>query len=874
MYCREVVYNTSSAVSKIIDDMANYSDEINKNANLLRSTINIPNQMALLSSVDTNFKSIYPNLTLDDIFSNFKGMLNELVYVTSPELNDTEWHSNEHMNLKQLTGTVIPNSIDRRVPDMLKFQLAEIYHLNKLKYPFITCYNLFVNRLLNAKGCIVTVDSFRDTFKQLGIDVKRNMDNLTEDSLSLVDIDLVVGYNLRTPLTTDQKTEIATRWCKGYMPRGNDELRYYTMYSKCLSDRFKKISDFKTNLISLDEFILNVDLWMTDGSSRGIRLDLYDIEKQRYVKSKSKKQVIGLISNSGDIARWCRNFNPSSESYSVAEKIEPGRKKRCIISAHFVQQVRLAYVEHALGTLFSKLLPDVFYLQSQKQQNNIVNDLIRLSDNKSKQRLFLPLDASAFDQEVSKFEIELVFDAIIAFCASRYDLHKDVVNILEIAKHAWFNTVVIVDRVRNLGNWEHGVPSGVRWTALMDSIVNAIRFDVCKMSSINDTTFGPVICSYSMFQGDDMCLILHRPIDVLRIFSFYSSINVTIQPFKNFLAFHMSEFLRKVYLRGRQLAYVNRMVTKYLFRLPEKSGASTNSSLCRERTTTVFKMACRANNMSFFHSKVKHIFSTIFEITNESTILNILVSPSVLGGFGIILHDDKSVRAARQLHEITWLDNNFDEYKNIRAIDITGVYREQKIRLEQDTGTKIGDGFLNKSLRQALDPYARKTFSNSVRVKKQEFKFSPNMSLRFNFTNTGMGRYRPWMSRDNLKYPSLNDLIQVLRSQNNMQMLSNISAYEVLDVLNLLQMKADADVVWMWVAGTLPEPSILVQGLNDLSRAEVMKRIFYTYVTRFLYTHNRVTVLDFKHLCILASNYMNQNVNFAVMNKYVMYSTD
>nr|UNY47206.1 MAG: ORF1 [Totiviridae sp.] len=843
--------------------------------NVLKSTANVPNQINIMYKFSDMFKSIYPKLDSKSIMNEFVKSVSEWEYFDDVDESNIEWASKEHMDLKLLTGTKLSNSINRNVPDMLKFQLSELFHLHNNNATFIKFKNLFVGKLTNVNGATVTVNSFKDTFKALSINIKRNMDYLDITYVSLIDIDLLVGYNIGSPLTLDAKKLLVQGWCKGYIKRGALEEDYYNKYRQSIDIRLNNVTDFKSTIMSLEDFILNVDLWMTDGSARGERVNIVDVaNNNKSIKSRSKKQVLALEYDINKLSKMCRNFDHNKEFYSVSEKVEPGRKGRCIISAHFVQQIRLAYIEYCLGTMFNKCFPDIYFLNSQKVQNKIVDDMVRFSQNKDKQLLFLPLDASAFDQEVSKAEIEIVFDALYSRLLDYESIHPDVLEMILLAKYAWFNSNVIIDKIYNMGKWEHGVPSGVRWTALMDSIVNNLRYDVCVVSSLNNQKFGPIITHYVKFQGDDMYVVLRRAIDVERVLSFYNIISVTIHPFKNFLSLNYSEFLRKIYWHGKQYAYPNRMITKYLFRLPEKRGANTTSSLCRERVVTVFRLANRADNMQYFEDKVIHIFKVLLNISNVDTISNILLSPSIFGGFGLVYNMSKSSRAARKILKITWLDNDYDTSDQISNINLTGVYAQQLNYCSRITNNYVGDSILQSSLKQALDPVKRSLFIDRVIVKAVDFKFSPNFSLRFNFTNTGMGRYRPWMSKENLKLPSMNDLLAHLRNKNDISTLVKLTAYEVMDVLNLLKLRGGDILVWQWCIGKIPMPSILTRGLNDLSRSDICKRIYFTYITRMLYTHTRVSLNDFEKLCVLVDNYVKQNIIYAICNNYVSYTTD
>lgn len=838
----------------------------------LKQTINLDLQMSTLRNKSKIFLELSPNLSWSDIFIRYKDNLSKM------EFGDDNWDSREHMNLKNLTRTKVLQMF-RFLPDMLSYQLSELYQANQLSAKFIEVMNAFVKA---CKNRIPTRESFRTVFKQLSIDVKKNLDNVGEDWMFLTDLDLLLGYNLSKPLDTEDKARITRDWAKGDVSRGLQTEKYYVSYRKAVRNRLTNMELSKLRPISLRNFVMQIDNWMTDGSSRGVRLPMMNTVTNRRVKSRAKKQTIALQLSVDDLTAQVRVPFTSDESYSVSEKIEPGLKFRCIISAPYAQQIRLGFCEYFMGTNLKHCFPDIYFLQSQKTQEVICDNLVNFSkvNMKMLKYLFFPLDASAFDQNVSRQEITIIFEELHlklrAIDPSLLVVSTDLLEILELAGRMWFESPIIIDKVLNLGKWEHGVPSGVRWTALIDSIVNACRFDVCKEWLGEDEEFGIPIVHYQMFQGDDMALVLGRPIDTIRILKFYEIANIPVHPLKNFLSTKGNEFLRKIYYKGRQRGYPNRMVTKFMYRLPEKRGAANNANLMRERTTTLINWCARHGNLTYTINKLLSMYIKVYGSMSLSNLEIILTTSSVNGGFGWILPDGyriKSVRAKDDVvYHVDWIEK---ERTHQVSTSITGAYHEQLTMLENAVGAQLPTGSLLNSLVSALDPSKNSDWSGRIKISKtHNVKLTFGISLKVNIQSQLNTEFRPWMVSREWNYPSTKDVITYHKRNNDRAAVVAMTDVSLRYIATILMEKADDAVFWGWVQSTAPTPSFNMLNLNDLQRSRISKQVYQTYMSRLIRYKLRIREFDVIDVCNLIHNYVSKNMHYFVKQGYVLQMSD
>lgn len=790
--------------------------------------------MANLIDQNGNFNVIEKLLEGDGKFLALRGKLSKLdiiqqyydmVLDSSPDFltEVSVWQSPEHMRLKQLTQTNYQQYFDL-LPEMLKVQFNEALEMSGNDTFLDHLFRFFANNFKIGK-LVLSPKRYKAIFAKLSINIKKNSNEFGSEWFKYTDLENFVGYNLVNPLTTEGKAEIVKNWGKGYVDRGTGEKKYYKEFYSSLIKRFKQgVSILSLRKLSVIEYVSLIQPWMTDGSSRGERLIMNVNGKD--VKSNGKKQVLALKFTPEQIKGKVMQFNRGSETYSVSEKIEPGLKLRCIISAPFEQQIRLGYVEYCLGSLFKHAFPDVFFLQSQSRQLTIQDELCDLSKNRAKSFVFFPLDASSFDQFVSKTEVTSVFLSLREVLSEyKSYLHDEVFTMLDLGLHAWFNSDIVVDRKLNMGKWEHGVPSGVRWTALMDSMINAARFDVCRKYVGRS-----MLVEKAIFQGDDMMLALRRLSDTLKILDFYEEHNIPIHPAKNFLSYTYFEFLRKIYQGGNQFAYPNRTITKFCFRLPENAGARDSRSIMQERFTGVFRTCSRYNATHVIIPKVAKIIQKLFGNLTSESINELIHSPSILGGLAFIPKANMySNKTKRILMNFTYSTVEEPRVK----LKVSGSYRALSDKLN------IEPKLLQQSLIKSLNPSPSRNFGQTVT--HSAFKYNPILSinLKLNLSRGVPGKWRPWMPKNEFLSPLLPDLLNNIIVNEDWVTARSITNDRILPSFDHFVTKMDPRLFASWLNSTIELPTFYYNNLNDMQRKHLSDVVYGNYLLRYLAIHDR-----------------------------------
>lgn len=807
------------------------------------------NKEILIRTNYLDFNLLYNYTSLDNIIN---GMLAKLNRVSKP-LGDNilSWDNDAHMKMKQLTRTKYLFDF-AFMPTMLNNILSELYIIHSFNSKMVTLIRDIAS--VFRRGC-PHVKDWIAVFKEFSINIKKNADHI-ENWYFYTDIELFTCYSLTYKLTAEEKTQKVLDWAHGYVDRGENEDEYYVIYEAVLRARMAKASHVPFNT-SMSDFILSIGNWMTDGSSRGVRIEIEDGEGN-VIKSNAKKQAIAMSMDLNTLIEKVYQ-KQESETYSTAEKIEPGRKGRLIVSAPFEQQIRLSYCEQALLEPIRKVFPDIFFLLPPAAQYARLQALTELS---KKQKVFFPMDASSFDQFVSRREIEIVFDVLIDF-ANDPSVNPEVVYFLKLSKEAWFNTPVEVDKVR-VSNWDHGVPSGVKWTALMDSIVNNVRWLACEQM-LRKSEWGAPEVENVQFQGDDMLIVLRRLVDTVLILDWYKKHNIPIAPNKNFIMFSGFEFLRKVYQRGETKAYVNRLLPKFIFRLPENKGAENLESMLRERIDSVCKIANRSNNPEYLSKKALLFVRHVLEM-DTNLAKKVLMSPVILGGFAL-LDPTQSVCSSKMLR-LVWPKSE----KKVGVV-LQNLYKQSVINSAKYVGFITGSKYLSKSVYNALVPSERFDTRKPV-LKMILTEFACNLNIKMRIQERAIRTIPVFVFARWVMISNSEDVKTKLRSMNDISTLISLVEDNLKAFIPWFHRKVRPSLFWKWVTTGLERPSFVDSRLSPQTRSVISDAVYSTLMYRRMSTKEKIDEEDEYQINVLSYIYISKNVGYWVENKYVYISMD
>jgi len=257
----------------------------------------------------------------------------------------------------------------------------------------------------------------------------------------------------------------------------------------------------------------------------------------------------------------------------------------------------------------------------------------RLRELSRMQGFFLCTDQSAFDNNQSKenvaYAIEKLFDHAIA-SASPGQM-EDLRHIKRVELDS-FDRCVIVDEKKNVVSpWMRGVPSGHRWTALIDSILNrAMSLYVAQSLNLD------VIQGY--YQGDDAVMRIRgtRP-DPEKVGAVYRSLGMAANPLKTWVHPENYEFLHEFETPFESLAMPARMMKSLIWKKP--SLGVSNFVTGEQRIKDTWEIFAKANRRGLVvYDAIKHVLTRHLRRAGVSrphaASLSVLNTPVYLGGLG------------------------------------------------------------------------------------------------------------------------------------------------------------------------------------------------------------------------------------------------
>lgn len=481
-------------------------------------------------------------------------------------------------------------------------------------------------------------DAFKVTkcIKEFTSIVKKFRDTVFGDNwYFLADLDTCFGYNTQSKLS-DVKDDIV-EWAEyKKITRDVSEDEYIEGLKIELRQLFKEKRNI--NDIPFDNFIENSNYWVVSGSSNGIKSVVYDTTSKEEVMSKAVKAALFVEENQKALIKKVKN-TVKSESFSPSVKIEIGFKNRLILACGNIEYIQMTYISHHIekllktnqhSTLFNDNLWKIkSYAQNFEKINNTEN-------------IFMPFDAAGFDKYVTLTEIDGCFQVIKEQIDKHYkhsiaydDLSSCINNLIESLRIGWK-----VKFGEGSIKWLGGLPSGLRWTALLGTLINIARAKyiekrVCKLLNRSFTL------KKIVGQGDDDDFIFDSWLAGFMQFNFYGKLGIKAHFGKNFLDNRYTEYLKKLSDSKTKTvtSYPTRKITSLFFISPEKSKLPDESF----------------DNINFgiydtIRRRGYNIDDKYFENKNFKALEYI---PRTLGGFGSKIHNygNKQHKVQRRILE-------------------------------------------------------------------------------------------------------------------------------------------------------------------------------------------------------------------------------
>jgi len=379
--------------------------------------------------------------------------------------------------------------------------------------------------------------------------------------------ELAIGYSPYKTIT-DFLPEVQS-WLG--TPRANGEIigedNYCAMLYQAAVSILREHWRQPTKLPTIGQWVSNGD-WMLGQAGTGPQ---GRVTVDHVIRNTRRKRAVDAAALSDDqIATEL--VCPAPDILEVIQKSEGG-KVRPVVKAGNAVNRKMAYlstsVEEGLkGATFSPIFSE--------EAAQVIDQRLMAAACVGNE-WFVPLDQSNFDQNQSKRTVMVVLRAILDVCCR----HP---NLSSVANALWLSLCAGAE-VRcgpHRFPWLHGMPSGWRWTALLDTMLNMASFKViAQIVSIRSGT--QVRYSNLALQGDDVIFTLPTLKHVPQIISTYTDLGYEINAQKTFLSRYRGEFLRRLYTPDGIYGYLSRTFLSIRFRNPITNLPRTTDLRVRSR---------------------------------------------------------------------------------------------------------------------------------------------------------------------------------------------------------------------------------------------------------------------------------------------------
>ena len=312
------------------------------------------------------------------------------------------------------------------------------------------------------------------------------------------------------------------------------------------------------NIPTVDEWV-STGKWMRGKSGTGGKVDVYVDGKRK--RSRSMKSVEAALHSDEEIKT--NLYTRVVERMVVMQKSEGGKIRPVVKTGNDINR-KMDFISEVLerglfGSTTSTLFLDAVGVEA------VDNEILEAVRNKGLWKV--PLDESSFDQRQSK-------NTVIAALLAIYDHLCDagvpaeyicVFDILLDSLLIFGADVELGGKV--VGHWENGIPSGWRWTAVLDTIINIASFTVIYKLSCYRMGHFPRIYS-KKFQGDDIEISV-ADLDLIRFsIDTYGRLGYEVHPQKVYISKNRTEFLRRSYEDFGVTGYTNRTLLSMRYRNP------------------------------------------------------------------------------------------------------------------------------------------------------------------------------------------------------------------------------------------------------------------------------------------------------------------
>lgn len=500
----------------------------------------------------------------------------------------------------------------------------------------------------------------RSVLGELSTIAKKNGESFSESWDFYVGMEDFSGYQ---QVVEEQLLEKGLKWIsKKYFPTW-----YIELFEQAVGQIVQEwmIPTKLVDMVSDFDFFSDITNWATSGSSSEPARIVIKNKYGQDVRVKKTKLSYALVTPTGkvvDLARARRK-----QVAKLVPKREVG-KIRAVIASDMSTYLKMTYLSHYIDSLINTNQSPLWLKNSQA----VLEMWERLSSSSSNWNF--PFDQSAFDQHVALsmvlLSIEKIRDRVLEF----YDTQEIRVyfsNILYALKDSTMEYKGINYPVKG------GILSGWRWTAMLDTIINAAQLRTWQLYETN--MGGYPVFKQSVFQGDDIALTMSDPTYAQKYFNFMTNLGYEVHPKKVFLNKGRNEFLRKVITPDKVKGYPARTINSILWRNPVNpeppKGKYRASEILNQWSSLISRGASLERCLPYLIRDISHACDI-----SKDDVKSLLSTPKCLGGLGFDISYNYKWKSYDDQTESLVNDINAIDYPGLNRPNIFWDVKDMKIK--------------------------------------------------------------------------------------------------------------------------------------------------------------------------------------------------
>jgi hypothetical protein len=447
------------------------------------------------------------------------------------------------------------------------------------------------------------------------------IDQLPTEFRYFIDLGLLNGY---PPLSMREMTDDPNLWLSVDTPSQYTDNWWYNQFKKTFSDSIRYTPH---TILTLDEFIVNRWMWVTDGASKFSKLMLNDElikTKMGAAVSLTDAELRSLVYNSYKITE---SNNLIGVFIKPDEKYE---KRRLIANLPLGIYIVFSYIRYVLN-LYTGENPTYMKLSPNLQDQIDLISLIR------EHKVTYPLDESAYDYHVTKES----WQGFISFLEEVIPDNRALFLIMKYYGHA------IWQFDGKSGIWTSGMPSGLALTSYLNSWMNFIKQQTLVKGYINWAA------------GDDVLAVpFNQEITLKQIEEHYDKFGSVAHAAKNWKSNRFAEYLKTFYSAAGTTGYPARVFSSIIWAGTERF------FLPSDRLPELFELFKQFFDRIGIHMPERYVAADLSRaISNKvgnfsaKIAMEWMHSPKIHGGAGKLPYNNKTFTWNIEHTEITHYEN-------------------------------------------------------------------------------------------------------------------------------------------------------------------------------------------------------------------------